>query len=181
MRRATRSPRMTPTGRPMPPARGPLVILPLHRAKRKRTLYRRFLVSLGVRRRTPTRLSLNQIRLRRRRETRHDSGKSGVSSQYSLLDSFDSRCRTDSRRYPLDGYGARRGASAFAAGPRNRGAPGNDGRADGRPVYGPEAVPRGRGDVQKALGSRSPESRVSEQARHRSAPAGSVGAGAEIL
>src|SRR6202035_476782 len=46
--------------------------------KRKRVLYRRFLVSLGARRRIPTRPSL-----RRRRETPHDEVSCGSSSKLS--------------------------------------------------------------------------------------------------
>src|ERR1700719_3729989 len=48
------------------------------RGKRKRVLYRRFLVSLGARRRIPTRPSL-----RRRRETPHDKVSCGSSSKLS--------------------------------------------------------------------------------------------------
>src|ERR1700676_4463485 len=130
--------------------------------KRKRTLYRKFLVSLGARRRTPTRLNLKRISHRRRRETRHDSVTSGGSSQYSPSKSVDSRNRSNTRRNAVHDDGARRGAIAFAAGSCNRGAPGNHGRADGRPLYGPQAVSRGRGTLQETFGSGAAKSRVFE-------------------
>src|SRR5216684_993499 len=63
MQMDSRSHRMIQTGRPTRPARDQSIL----RRKRKRALYRRFLVSLGVRRRNPTRPSLS-----RRREIRHD-------------------------------------------------------------------------------------------------------------
>src|SRR5713226_9173096 len=72
----SRSHRMIPTGRPMRPARARSIL----RRKRKRILYRRFLVSLGVRRRNPTRPSPS-----RRREIRHDQDQNGVSSNRSPL------------------------------------------------------------------------------------------------
>ena len=56
-------------------------------AKRKRTLYRKFLVSLGARRRTPTRPSL-----RRRRETPHDEVSCGSFSKYSPSGYFQYLC-----------------------------------------------------------------------------------------
>src|ERR1700675_1281870 len=149
--------------------------------KRKRTLYRKFLVSLGARRRTPTRLNLKRISHRRRRETRHDSVTSGVSSQYSPSKSVDSRNRTNTRGNAVHDDGARRAAIAFAAGPRHRRASGNHGRADGRPLHGPQAVSRGCGALQEAFRSGPAKSRISEQAGHRSASAGGAGIGAEIL
>src|SRR5258708_32287678 len=59
MQTASRSSLTIRTGRPMRPARAP----PTRRrnpAKRKRILYRRFLVSLGERSRNPTRPSLSR-------------------------------------------------------------------------------------------------------------------------
>src|SRR5256884_1460935 len=76
------------TGHPMLPARA-LRTLQRNLGKRKRILYRRFLVSLGVRRRNPTRPSLS-----RRREIRHDQSQIGVSSSRSPLQSFDSLRRS---------------------------------------------------------------------------------------
>src|SRR6266481_4611882 len=64
---------------------------PLH--KRKRTLYRRFLVSLEVRRRTPT------SRNRRRRESRHDALWDGGSSSTHPRKPQHSLRRTDYRRH----------------------------------------------------------------------------------
>src|SRR5207302_8129306 len=87
----SQSPPMIPIGRPRQPAK-PLLILQRNPAKRKRILYIRFLVSLGVRRRTPTRLSLS-----RRREIRHDQHSNGVSSNRSPLHAFHVLCRTDFR------------------------------------------------------------------------------------
>src|SRR5580700_4205714 len=171
---------MMPTAHPMRPARVLLIPTP-PLPKRKRTLCRRFLVSLGARRRTPTRLSLKRISHRRRRETRHDSVTSGGSSQYSPSKSVDSRIRTNTRGNAVHDDGARRAEIAFAAGPRNRSASGNHGRADGRPLHGPQAVSRGRGALQKAFGSGPAKSRIFEQAGHRSTSAGGAGIGAEIL
>src|SRR5438552_14993129 len=76
------------TGHPMLPARA-LRTPQRNLGKRKRILYRRYLVSLGVRRRNPTRLSLS-----RRREIRHDQSQIGVSSSRSPLQSFDSLRRS---------------------------------------------------------------------------------------
>ena len=56
-------------------------------AKRKRTLYRKFLVSLGARRRTPTRPSL-----RRRRETPHDEVSCGSFSKHSPSGYYQHLC-----------------------------------------------------------------------------------------
>src|SRR5580700_2380004 len=171
---------MIRTGHPMRPVR---VLLPPTppRRKRKRTLYRRFLVSLGARRRTPTRLSLKRTSHRRRRETRHDSVTSGGSNQYSPSKSVDSRNGTNTRGNAVHDGGARRAAIGFAAGPGNRSASGNYGRADGRPLHDPQAVSRGRGALQKAFGSGPAKSRIFKQAGHRSTSAGGAGIGAEIL
>src|SRR5258707_3541138 len=80
---------LTPTVPPLvrmvnrsPPSRKPL-------HKRKRTLYRRFLVSLEARRRTPT------SRSRRRRESRHDALWDGGSSSTDLRKPQHSLRRTD--------------------------------------------------------------------------------------
>src|ERR1700730_8896091 len=73
--RLGRGPRWTVMGPPL--AMGAMV--PKGRqGKRKRVLYRRFLVSLEARRRIPTRPSL-----RRRRETPHDEVSCGSSSKFS--------------------------------------------------------------------------------------------------
>src|SRR5713101_2602091 len=85
-----------------PPARDSLLSLSRpkrRRTKRKRVLCRRFLVSLEVRRRTPT--SLSRTRLSRiTKETRHDSSSNGVFRYFSPRLPDPSLYRPDQRRLP---------------------------------------------------------------------------------
>src|SRR6266699_534995 len=78
-------------------------------AKRKRILYRRYLVSLEVRRRNPTRLSRS-----RRRETHHEQDSGGVSGKRSPSDSFDPLRRTIACRRPREAGRAARGSITTA-------------------------------------------------------------------
>ena len=81
-----------PDGKPLPPdqqagAEHPPGVPTGKPPKRKRTLCRKFLVSLGARRRTPTRPSL-----RRRRETPHDEVSCGSFSKHSPSGYYQHLC-----------------------------------------------------------------------------------------
>src|SRR4029077_17276256 len=69
--------------------RGRALLTPTPNPRKKRTPCRRYLVSLEIRRRTPTRLSRS-----RRREIRHEQESDGVSSRCSPPRSFDTLRRS---------------------------------------------------------------------------------------
>src|SRR6266567_9047658 len=148
-------------------------------AKRKRILYRRYLVSLEVRRRNPTRLSRS-----RRRETRHEQDSGGVSSKHSSPDSFNTLRRTIACRRSREIGCAARGAitAADACGQfRDRCEAGAYRGAARGSVHGPQGLSRGGASLQAADGSKSTESGLSEQARDCASPTGGPRAGPQVL
>src|SRR5712691_4579008 len=148
-------------------------------AKRKRILYRRYFVSLEVRRRNPTRLSRS-----RRRETRHEQDSGGVSSKRSPSDSFDPLRRTIACRRPRETGCAARGAitTTDAGGQfRDRREAGAYRGAARGSVHGPQGLSRGGASLQAADGSKSTESGLSEQARDCASPTGGPRAGPQVL
>src|SRR2546427_6339950 len=137
--------------------------LPPRRPIRKRILYRRYLVSLEVRRRNPTRLSRS-----RRRETRHEQHSGGVSSKRSPSDSFDPLRRTIACRRPRETGCAARGAitTADARGQfRDRCEAGAYRGAARGSVHGAHGLSRGGARLKAADGSKSKESGLSEIGR----------------
>src|SRR6266568_4362867 len=148
-------------------------------AKRKRIPYRRYLVSLEVRRRNPTRLSRS-----RRRETRHEQDSDGGSIKHSSPDSFNTLRRTIARRKPGKTSGAARGSitTADAGGQfRDRCEAGAYRGAARGSVHGPQGLSRGGASLQAADGSKSTESGLSEQARDCASPTGGPRAGPQVL
>src|SRR5215470_15238070 len=106
-----------------------LLTLPPNPRTRKRTLYRKYLVSLEVRRRTPTRLkNPRRPSRRRRRETRHDPYPGGDSSKHSPPRSLVARRRSIPRRHARE-HSPRSTALAASAAALSRSVVGDRGQA----------------------------------------------------